>query len=118
MRISYVLFVFIVDYIFLSQVFTYDKNITNMALVTLVTFMVITSLVWITYRIPRKKVIWAFVLHNVIFTASTFSLFLHSFTDNRGTTAIILSSIMFLFQSVIFLVYYKKYLPFEYLHNT
>lgn len=118
MKILYVLLVFIVDYIFLSQVFTYDKNIANMALITLVTFMIITSLVWISYRLSRRKVIWTFVLHNVIFTASTFSLLLHSFTDSRGVDAIILSSIMFLFQSVIFLVYYKKYLPSEYSNNT
>jgi hypothetical protein len=114
LKIFYIILVFVLDYIFLSQVFTYDKSLENMSMIVLCTFMVISAIVWGFNKLLKKKVVWIFVFHNVVFTASAFSLLLHAFTDKRWTTAIILCSIIFLFQSGIFFIYYTKNLPKEY----
>jgi hypothetical protein len=113
LKIFYTLLVFILDYIFLSQVFTYDKSLANMSIIVLCTYMVISAIIWGFNKLLKKKVLWVFVLHNVVFTASAFSLLLHAFVEKRGMTAIIICSIIFLFQSGAFFFYYTKILPKE-----
>lgn len=114
MKTLYVILVAILDYVFLSQVFTYNDDIENMPIIVLITYLIISFIVWVTYKLSKNKVVWAFVVHNIVFTLSAFSLLLHAFAFNMGTLTKIMGMMIFLFQSVAFYLYYTKYLPKDY----